>query len=509
MEKIRRQLDAATPSDVSFNLGPNGERTVFALDDIRTVTWLQHTRHSPDAFAAVNTTPDVNLLRQVPGAVAAIAYGKFSSPDYLVHPGEYMPGIGTRTGTPQVQSYSDVYVNIVVPSGARPANGWPVAIFGTGAQGSKDTWLYRVAGTMAAHGIATACIPFYASGTGPRAHLTIEYAPGGIAKTMSFLAGGRAVDQNGDRVFAPNEGIEAVTTAFSIGLRDSYQQSTVDRMVLARAIGGIDIDGDGVTDLDPSRIFYFGTSTGAQQGFLLAATDPAIAATVLTNGAGPLIVTNWWGNSRNRFGAELAIRNRLNPPGVTRIDGIPIGGPAFFDNVPLRAAGGAYEVLLEDSSTAIVHAPVVNSRDGAMYVQELREWKKWLGMAGDPAGYAKHLRQIPLEGVRVRPFVYQLAIGDQTIPNPTALTVIRAGNFADRASSYRHDLEFADNPLVVKDPHQILIRIDSPQDGPTSRALQDQIAAFFQTGEMINPRPRYFEAPILDLDLLERLNYTR
>jgi hypothetical protein len=45
-------------------------------------------------------------------------------------------------------------------------------------------------------------------------------------------------------------------------------------MVLARAIGGIDIDGDFVTDLDPSRIFYFGTSTGAQQGFLLTATDP-------------------------------------------------------------------------------------------------------------------------------------------------------------------------------------------------------------------------------------------
>jgi hypothetical protein len=62
MEKIRRQLDAATPSDASFNLGPNGERTVFALDDIRMVTWLQHTRHNPDAFAAVNTTPDVNLL---------------------------------------------------------------------------------------------------------------------------------------------------------------------------------------------------------------------------------------------------------------------------------------------------------------------------------------------------------------------------------------------------------------------------------------------------------------
>jgi hypothetical protein len=509
MEKIRRQLDASTPPNVSFNLGLNGERTVFALDDITNVTWFQHTRHSPDAFAAVNATPEVNLLKQVPGAVAAIVYGKFSSPDYLVHPGEYMPAIGTRTGTPEVQSYSDVYVNIVVPSGARPVNGWPVAIFGTGASGSKETWLHRVAATMAAHGIATACIPFYGNGTGPRAQLTIEYAAEGTVKTVAFLSGGRTVDQNGDRVFAANEGIEAVSRAFSIGLRDSYQQSTIDRMVLARAIDGIDIDGDGITDLDPSRIFYFGTSTGAQQGFLLAATDPTIAATVLTNGAGPLIVTNWWGNSRNRFGAELAIRNRLNPPGVTGIDGVSIGAPAFFDNVPLRTAGGAYEALLADSSTAFIQAPVVNSRAGAMYAQELREWKKWLGMAGDPTGYAKHLRQIPLDGVSIRPFIYQVAIGDQTIPNPTALTVMRAGDFADRASSYRHDLEFAENPLVAKDPHQGLVRIDSPHDGPTSRGLQEQIAVFFQTGEMTNPRPRYFEAPIMDVGLLEKLNYTR
>jgi hypothetical protein len=94
MEKIRRQLDAATPPEVTFNLGPSGEHTVFSLADIRTVTWLQHTRHSPDGFTAVDTTPDVNLLKQVPGAVAAIAYGKFSSPDYLVHLRD--PGTGAR-----------------------------------------------------------------------------------------------------------------------------------------------------------------------------------------------------------------------------------------------------------------------------------------------------------------------------------------------------------------------------------------------------------------------------
>jgi hypothetical protein len=36
------------------------------------------------------------------------------------------------------------------------------------------------------------------------------------------------------------------------------------------------------------------------------------------------------------------------------------------------------------------------------------------------------------------------------------LTLIRAGNFADRTSSYRHDLEFADNPLDL----DLLERLD-------------------------------------------------
>jgi len=129
-------------------------------------------------------------------------------------------------------------------------------------------------------------------------------------------------------------------------------------------------------------------------------------------------------------------------------------------------------------------------------------------MAGDPAGYAKHLRQLPLEGVSSRPFLYQVAIGDQFITNPTQLTVIRAGGLADRTSSYRHDLEFVTNPLIAKDPHQTLIRVDSTQDAATSVALQEQIATFFETGAMTNPRPTYFEVPIANVDLLEKLNYT-
>jgi hypothetical protein len=36
------------------------------------------------------------------GTVGHIAFGKYLSPDYIVHPGEYIPAVGMSTGTPQV-----------------------------------------------------------------------------------------------------------------------------------------------------------------------------------------------------------------------------------------------------------------------------------------------------------------------------------------------------------------------------------------------------------------------
>ena len=42
LEKIRNQLDASTPGPASFQLGPQGYRTVFQLDRIKGITWNQN-----------------------------------------------------------------------------------------------------------------------------------------------------------------------------------------------------------------------------------------------------------------------------------------------------------------------------------------------------------------------------------------------------------------------------------------------------------------------------------
>src|SRR5262249_274653 len=80
---------------------------------------------NPPSFASVQLTPFLTALDMVPGAVSEIVFGKYVSPDYEVHPGEYIPAVGTRTGTPAVQSYNDIYFNLFLPSGHDA--GWRLA----------------------------------------------------------------------------------------------------------------------------------------------------------------------------------------------------------------------------------------------------------------------------------------------------------------------------------------------------------------------------------------------
>jgi hypothetical protein len=99
MERIRDQIRAGTPEPANFLLGPGGERAAFNRADVAGIAWRRQTGVNPDTFA-----PPINLqlqlLQVVPGAVGTIAYGVYVSPDYTVHPGEYIPAAGTRTGTP-------------------------------------------------------------------------------------------------------------------------------------------------------------------------------------------------------------------------------------------------------------------------------------------------------------------------------------------------------------------------------------------------------------------------
>jgi hypothetical protein len=501
LEKIRDQIHAATPAPADFLLGPGGERTVFNLNDISGITWNQQTR----VAGPLNPVPiNLNLLGFVPGAMGQVAFGKYLSPDYETAE-QFIPPVGTRTGTPEVQGVNELFFNLYLPSGPRPAAGWPVAIFGHGSGSSKQGGgpgggaSLAVAASLAEQGIATIAINAVGHGFGPLSTLTVKPSAGA---PVTFPEGGRGIDQDGDGIIGPSEGIAAPAPRSIIDDRDGRQQTVVDLMQLVRVIEtGMDVNGDGSSDLDASRIYYVGQSLGGIYGTAFLAVEPDVRAGVLNVAGGSAIESARLSvQFRASVGASLASRtpSLLNGPGVTQIDGVSVPGPAFDENMPLRD-GVALTVRLADGTQRVIQSPVINTVPGAMPIQELIDHTEWVSQAGNPVAYAPHLRKAPLAGVPAKSVIFQFAKGDQIVPNPATTALLRAGDLADRATFYRHDLAFAENPQLPTIPHGFLTRIDIPGFRTIARGAQEQIATFFASdGQVvIHPEPaRFFETPI-------------
>jgi hypothetical protein len=499
MEKIRDQIHAATPAPADFLLGPGGTRTVFAVDALSSITFNRQTT----VTGPLSPVPvSLSMVRAVPGAVATVAFGKYLSPDYQVHPGQYIPPVGTRTGIPVVQSMNDIYFNLFLPSGPEPAGGWPVALHMHGGGENKQGNSLAYVATMAQHGIATILINGFGRGFGPLGTLTVTPTAG---SPVTFLAGGRGIDQNGDGVIGQREGETAAAPNTIIDARDAYRQTAADWMQLVRVIQiGMDVDGDGARDLDPARISYFGNSAGGILGPLLLAVEPAVGTGVLINPAAGGAVqerTLSAGGTlpppgRPVTGAVLQARvpSLINSPGLTSIDGVPVAGPYFNENMPLRN-----------------QPPLVNTVDGAMAIQEFFDRSEWVGMPADPSAYAPHLRKDPLPGVPAKQVLIVFSMGDETAPNPWTTAIIRAGGLADRTVLYRNDLAYAEDNRVAKNPHQFQFQIESPV--PLVRQIafgvQEMIATFLDSEGTVFIDPdlaRFFEAPIAGA-LPEDLNF--
>jgi len=511
LEKMRDQIHAATPAPADFLLGPNGERTVFNLDDVSGLTWNQQTR----VAGPLNAVPvNVNLLRFIPGTVGQIAFGKYASPDYETAE-QFIPPVGTRTGSPVVQGINEVFFNLYLPSGPRPAGGWPVAIFGHGSGGSKQGGgpgggdSLALAASLAEQGIATIAINVVGHGFGPLSTLTVMPS---VGAPVTFLEGGRGMDQNGDGIIGNNEGISAAPPQSIIRDRDGQRQTVADLMQLVRVIEvGMDAHGDGLADLDSSRIYFLGQSLGGIYGTEFLAVEPSVHVGVLNVAGGSGIESNRLSPVfRASVGISLASRtpSLLNGPGITSLDGVSVPGPRFDENMPLRD-GVALVVGLADGTERAIQAPVINTVAGAMQIQEVIEHTEWVSQSGNPVAYAPHLRRSPLAGIAAKSVIYQFARGDQIVPNPATTAILRAGALADRATFYRHDLAFAENPQLPTIPHGFLTRLDIPGFRAITRGAQEQIATFFATdgATVIHPEPsRFFEVPI-SLPLPEDLNY--
>jgi hypothetical protein len=531
LEKIRDQIHAATPAPAVFTLGEGDSREVFPLSQ---VTGIAFDRQTTVSGPLDHTTLNVSLLGTIPGPVGQVAFGKYSSPDYEVHdvhspvyglqPRESIPPVATRTGEPVVQRSNDVYFNLFLPSGPEPDGGWPVAIFGHGVSENKNTGPLSVATTMAAHGIATITINASGSGYGAGGTLTVTEKDG---TSVTFPAGGRSIDQNGDAMIGSTEGQSAMELRSDGKLRpsillsrDGLRQTVADLMQLVREIQvGMDVNDDGIRDLDPSRISYFGQSLGGIYGTDFLAVEPDVHAGVPVVPGGSYVelgrLSPIFRTVAGQLLAQREPNSLVNSPGVTAIDGVPVAsGPYFDENMPLRD-NNSMTVRLADGTSRDIRSPVINTVSGATAIQEVFENAEWVTQSGNAVAYAPHLRKDPLRGVPAKAVLFQFAKGDQSIPNPTNTAIIRAGDLADRTTYYRNDLAYKENSKVSTNPHGFMIAIGSsvPLVREIAKGAQEQIATFFSTffdtgeGVIIHPTPeRFFETPIV-LPLPEGLNF--
>jgi hypothetical protein len=326
-----------------------------------------------------------------------------------------------------------------------------------------------------------------------------------------FPSGGRGFDQNGDGVIESREGIRAAAPRTIIDDRDGLQQTVADLMQLVRQIeAGIDADDDSSPDLDPSRIYYVSQSLGGVYGAPFLAIEPRVQTAVLAVAGGPRTARTLTRADRGLIGSFLSARSPslLNDPGVTHLEEVAVLPPIYNENFPLRD-GDVLQIRLADGTTQAVRSPVINAAAGAVQIQEYLDRTEWVMQSANPVAYAPYLRRTPLPGGPAKRVIVQFAKGDQSMPNPATSAMVRAGALEDRTTFYRHDLAFAENPALPKDPHPFMpLRA---QFGAIASGAQHQIAVFLESdGQLtIHPEPRrFFEVPIAG-PLPEALSFIR
>jgi hypothetical protein len=444
-QKIRAQLSGGEPS---FVLGQSGERTVFPLASVSSITWQRQVSTAP-AF-----TTGALVLPLLAG-VGTVGFGSYASPDYETA-GKVIPPVGTATGVPAVQRTNQVQFSVFLPAGAKPAGGWPVAIFGHGFTDWKNGAPPAVAGTLARNGIAMVAINVVGHGGGALGTYTINRV-GLPAVTLPL--GGRGIDQDGNGSIDSTEGVNAAPPNTLIGNRDGLRQTTIDLMQLVKVLkGGVDVDGDLGDDLSSSRIYYAGQSFGGIYGTQLLGLEPDIRAGVPNVPGGPIIeIARLSPSFRILVGLSLLGRT------PSLYNAIPNAGfNNFHENIPLR------------------NLPPVEASADESAIQRFIDRTEWAQQAANPAAYAPYV---------TAPVIYQFARGDQTVPNPTTSAILRACGCADRATLFRNDLAFAANPAVPKNPHTFLTNLGNPAAASFALAAQNQIAAFFASdgGTTIDP----------------------
>ena len=402
------------------------------------------------------TAPDDEPVPDLSATGAArYVFGALDVPTWLRANRTFAPAPTKRLPAPTGRASTSFA--LIVPAGAPPSGGWPVAIFGHGFLRSHYD-LFLAARGNAARGIATIAIDAVGHGGGPRGAII-------GADGTTIPAPGRGRDTDGDGTIGDLENLRTPPQPdpeASVLLRDSLRQTALDTVALATVLrAGV----PALPELSRTNISYYGQSLGGIYGTIVAAIEPRLVRSVLNVPGGPLVdIVRLSPGFRPLLLGELAARRP------------PIMGPSatLDEQLPLRG-----------------EPPVTAPTAVALAAQQVIARMAWLQRSGSPEAYAPLLRRSAT--------LVQVAFGDQTVPNPTSDEIVRAGGLARRTWVFRNDR----TPTADSNPHGFLL--DAASSG--NILGQAQMLTFLQTGRIGDPDgPAQVFEP-LQGDLLWKLNF--
>jgi dienelactone hydrolase len=415
LEKVRDSLDLTPPSFQS--------RGVHAMAEIGGIVFLNQTK-AEGALEEARLPAPVSLLTQA--GVARLAFGSYLSPSYL-NAGGFIDAYPTALDLPPPQGVEEIHFHALLPASGKPSSGYPVVIAGHGIGDSRFGIPSLAAYNFASSGYAVIAINAVGHGYGAASRIRLEKASGNV----EFAIPGRGRDLDGDGAIGESEGCVLLTSSAPFALRDCLRQTAIDLMQLVRAIrAGMDLDGDGAPDLDPSRISYLGQSLGSFYGSLFMALEPSVLSATLNVGGGTTVETA-----------------RKSPTWRPLIRGwLAARAPGLLDE----------EGNFDEEYTGRDEPVHILSKPSALMLQNLFEQLEWLESSGAPVTYAPHFRRAPLPGVPAKRVLFQIALGDQTVPNPSSSLLIRAAGGREMTSLYRHDLARDRFRGLPENPHAFL-----------------------------------------------------
>lgn len=206
---------------------------------------------------------------------------------------------------------------------ARPASGWPVAIFMHGITRDRSDML-AIADTMASVGFAVISIDQALHGitdiTSPLYIENTPFAPVANERTFDLDFVDNATGAPGPDGIIDSSGNFFVNLTNLLASRDNLRQSIADLSVLALSVPGVNFDGIAEnTDLDGGNINFVSQSLGSIVGIPFLAIEPTVNTGLLSVPGGG--VANLLAGSAS-FGPAIAA-------GLQAAAGIEPGSPEF------------------------------------------------------------------------------------------------------------------------------------------------------------------------------------